>query len=161
MQCLTHHTRCVWLTDTLADCCWLVVLSGWLCRWFIAAGKRPVPFRTRKLSLRRADGTALGRVWESRLLPTLNNFMFGGWVVTILFVVHNPPSTCIFQVFSRLLYARAVTKCVQPFYPRTGTIRAYVANDCSYALHRAVISSVYARLSASFTPSLEPVWVSH
>ncbi|RUP84119.1 hypothetical protein D8M20_13700, partial [Corynebacterium propinquum] len=28
-------------------------------------------------SLRRADGTALGRVWESRLLPTLYNFMFG------------------------------------------------------------------------------------
>ena len=54
----------------------LVVLSGWLCRWPIAAGKRPVPFRTRKLSLRRADGTALGRVWESRLLPTLYNFMF-------------------------------------------------------------------------------------
>ena len=62
----------VWLTDAH-----LFVLSGWLCRWFIAAGKRPVPFRTRKLSLRRADGTALGRVWESRLLPTLYNFMFG------------------------------------------------------------------------------------
>ena len=70
MQCLTHHAYVVWLTDD-------VVLSGWLCRWPIAAGKRPVPFRTRKLSLRRADGTALGRVWESRLLPTLHNFMFG------------------------------------------------------------------------------------
>ena len=61
----------------VVDGCAFVVLSGWLCRWFIAAGKRPVPFRTRKLSLRRADGTALGRVWESRLLPALYNFMFG------------------------------------------------------------------------------------
>ena len=71
--------RVVWLTGTC-----LCVLSGWLCRWLIAAGKRPVPFRTRKLSLRRADGTALGRVWESRLLPTLYNFiffcLFGPWL---------------------------------------------------------------------------------
>ena len=72
----------------------LFVLSGWLCRWFIAAGKRPVPFRTRKLSLRRADGTALGRVWESRLLPTLYNFMFGpvgrGFIVCTLWVFGGP-----------------------------------------------------------------------
>ena len=62
------------------------VLSGWLCRWLIAAGKRPVPFRTRKLSLRRADGTALGRVWESRLLPTLIISCLGLLVVVSLFV---------------------------------------------------------------------------
>ena len=71
------------------------VLSGWLCRWLIAAGKRPVPFRTRKLSLRRADGTALGRVWESRLLPTLYNFMFlFVWPVVgctvVVCLVHGP-----------------------------------------------------------------------
>lgn len=74
----------------VVDGCAFVVLSGWLCRWLIAAGKRPVPFRTRKLSLRRADGTALGRVWESRLLPTLYNFMFGpvgrGFTVCTLWV---------------------------------------------------------------------------
>ena len=56
----------------------------------MAQVRRPVPFRTRKLSLRRADGTALGRVWESRLLPTLNNFMFGpvgcGYTVCTLWV---------------------------------------------------------------------------
>ena len=44
-----------------------------VCRWSIAAGKRPDPFRTRKLSLRRADGTATGRLWESKLPPTPNN----------------------------------------------------------------------------------------
>lgn len=85
--------RRVCVVDGLAHGC---VLSGWLCRWLIAAGKRPVPFRTRKLSLRRADGTALGRVWESRLLPTLNNFMFVLFVwpvvgcAVVVHLVHGP-----------------------------------------------------------------------
>ena len=47
MQSLTQHTHChndisiliITITSTLK-----------MCRWLIAAGKRPVPFRTRKLS---------------------------------------------------------------------------------------------------------------
>lgn len=38
----------------------------------MAAGKRPVPFRTRLAKPARADGTAPGRVWESRLPPAYN-----------------------------------------------------------------------------------------
>ena len=47
----------------------------WSCRWLMAAGKRPVPFRTRLAKPARADGTAPGRVWESRLPPAYN-FIF-------------------------------------------------------------------------------------
>ena len=35
----------------------------------MAGGKRPAPFRTRKLSRLCADGTATGGSWESKTLP--------------------------------------------------------------------------------------------
>lgn len=38
-------------------------------RWLMAGGKRPAPFRTRKLSRLCADGTATGGSWESKTLP--------------------------------------------------------------------------------------------
>ena len=84
------------------------VLSGWLCRWLIAAGKRPVPFRTRKLSLRRADGTALGRVWESRLLPTLYNFifvcLFGPWLGALWWCAWFTGHKHIYTQFVELIF---------------------------------------------------------
>ena len=52
----------------------------------MAAGKRPVPFRTRLAKPARADGTAPGRVWESRLPPAYN-FIFLCVVGSIIPVV--------------------------------------------------------------------------
>ena len=52
----------------------------------MAAGKRPVPFRTRLAKPARADGTAPGRVWESRLPPAYN-FIFLRVVGSIIPVV--------------------------------------------------------------------------
>ena len=50
----TQPTRCGWVT---------------FLRWLMAGGKRPAPFRTRKLSRLCADGTATGGSWESKTLP--------------------------------------------------------------------------------------------
>ena len=50
----------------------ILLARFWSCRWLMAAGKRPVPFRTRLAKPARADGTAPGRVWESRLPPAYN-----------------------------------------------------------------------------------------
>ena len=65
----------------------------------MAAGKRPVPFRTRLAKPARADGTAPGRVWESRLPPAYN-FIFlcvVGSIIPVVGVV--VPTTLFFVVY--------------------------------------------------------------
>ena len=44
-----------------------------VCRWPIAAGKRPVPIPNPEAKPANADGTATGRLWESKKPPTPNN----------------------------------------------------------------------------------------
>ena len=44
-----------------------------VCRWPIAAGKRPVPIPNPEAKPANADGTATGRLWESKSPPTPNN----------------------------------------------------------------------------------------
>ena len=63
----------------------------------MAAGKRPVPFRTRLAKPARADGTAPGRVWESRLPPAYN-FIFLCVVGSIIPVVGVVVPTTLFFV---------------------------------------------------------------
>ena len=50
-----HHPPAVvvgWLTviSAYVRCVSVLCMPLWVCRWLMAAGKRPVPFRTRKLS---------------------------------------------------------------------------------------------------------------
>ena len=57
-----------------------VVGQGWLvspCYGGHSIEETPGSIPNPEAKLDCADGTALGRVWESRLLPTLHNFMFG------------------------------------------------------------------------------------
>ena len=59
VQSLTQHTNGITvcgsgLADGVKCICSLrlsvLCMPLWVCRWLMAAGKRPVPFRTRKLS---------------------------------------------------------------------------------------------------------------
>ena len=47
MQSLTQHTHC---HNDISILIITITSTPKMCRWLIAAGKRPVPFRTRKLS---------------------------------------------------------------------------------------------------------------
>ena len=55
-----------------------------------SVGETPGPIPNPEAKPFSADGTALGRVWESRTLPTFN-LIVGGWFVAMNIAGTNPP----------------------------------------------------------------------
>jgi len=75
-----------WVVGSVRVCCLYLdsVVGGF------SVGETPGPIPNPEAKPFSADGTALGRVWESRTLPAFN-LIVGGWFVAMDIAGTNPP----------------------------------------------------------------------
>lgn len=141
----------------------------------MAGGKRPAPFRTRKLSRLCADGTATGGSWESKTLP--QSTVSWGWGTgletgqypTPPFYAHTLPGRTSARIAGTARASRARCICRIGFQhrrslpPRTGggSHRRADVFDCQVMTYlRRVTKTVPIKIAARpaiTRPESEPV----